>query len=356
MTTCQELTFFFALAMTGEGARGETERQFAEVLGMDRAGANARAAELIAAWSGYNGTREGDDWGPVLPLLTVADSLWFDPDRLSADPSFEANARENYAAEVKDVSFADPDTVDLINAWVSDKTNELIPRLVDQLDPATTIALVNALYLKASWAQPFDEPLTAEGDFTLPSGEVVQAQLMHAVLEATDGAAYINLPDGTLGAVLPYAASSLAMVAVMPSGGLGSVDWNGAQLGAWLAQSVPSTELTITLPKWEADSGPVDLIPILQSLGLVDAFGENADFSGIAPNAGHVDKAFHQGVIKVEETGTEAAAATLVAMLQSAHLAANPFTVEFDRPFVYGIVDLETGVPLSLGAVTDPTA
>jgi serpin B len=349
-------SIFFALAMTGEGARGQTERQFAEVLGIDRAAANARAAELIAAWSGYNGA-QGNASGQA-PLLTVADSLWFDPNDFAVEPAFEANARENYAAQVKNVSFADPATVGEINQWISDHTNKLIPKLVDQLDPDTVIALVNALYLKASWAEPFSQALTAKGDFTLASGEVVQADMMHGQIKSQDQAAYIQSPDGSLGAVLPYAASSLAMVAVMPAGGIDSLEWDGAQLQAWLAQRVPSSQLTVALPKWEADSGPVDLIPVLRTLGLVDPFDPKiADLSGIGPGGVCVSDALHQAVVKVDEAGTEAAAATVVGGETTSYVApTNPFTVEFNRPFVYVIVDLETAVPLFFGAVTDPTS
>jgi serpin B len=346
------LSVYMALAMVADGARGSTADQFAQVLAGDRDTVNQTAAALLKDYSTF------DKKTPLQSIVKVADSIWAD-DGINLKEAFREDMTNFYRSDAYNVDFSKPDSADQVNQWVSEKTEKLIDKILNQEDTDSLLLyLVNALYFKGSWTYRASPDDTAEADFTLPDGQTVKADMM------TFGwgpASYLKLDDGSEGALLSYGDGRFAMAAVMPAEGIDSMEWDGTRLAGWLDKAQPKHHgnITVKLPKWEADSGQMDLIPVLKAAGLTDVFDEiNADLSGLAePSDGlFVDLVSHRAVIKVNEEGTEAAAATGVGVAESAAINEEPVTVEFNRPFVYSIVDTSTGLPLFLGIVNNPTA
>ena len=160
---------------------------------------------------------------------------------------------------------------------------------------------------------------------------------------------------GPEGVVLPYLGKRFGMLLVMPAGGVDKVSWDGTNLATWLGAAKEHNEMQVNLPKWESNLA-ADLTGPLQQLGLVTPFvAGTSDLAGIGTVDGAspcVSGVQHKAVVKVDETGTEAAAVTSVGIVA---MAAVHFTeVSFNRPFVFALVDLWTGVPLFLGQVNNP--
>ncbi|MDR0592248.1 MAG: hypothetical protein LBG60_03105 [Bifidobacteriaceae bacterium] len=342
------LSVYLALSMVGDGAAGATAEEFAAALAADRDQANQAAAALLADYAQFDGA-DGDR-----PTLKLADSVWVD-DEITLTDAFKADMIDVYQSEPKTVDFGQPDSAEPVNQWVSDQTNGLIKQILDQQTAFDLMLyLANAVYFKASWFTPAQPFLTAPADFAAADGRTVQADMMtfeHA-------AGWLALDDGTEGALLNYGDGRFAMLAVMPAGGVEAVDWTGQTLAGWLEQieTPDQSGLTVKLPKWEADSEPLDLIPALRAAGLESAFDDRADLSGIDGGAHglFISSVAHRAIIKVDEAGTEAAAATGIAVACAA-ISGETRTVLFDRPFAYSIIDTTTGLPIFLGQVGDPT-
>lgn len=245
--------------------------------------------------------------------------------------------------------------MDDINGWLSEHTNKMIPEIISEpFSPETSLVLVNAFYLKNQWQKEFDPLCTRQMDFRHAGGSDSQPDyLQHFDTELS----YIN-GEGAQGAVLPYDDGRLAFFALLPdlypdSPDLG--EWLSGLDGNSLSRLIDAREdarfLRFSMPKFTAE-WQGDLSEALSGMGLTDAFVPGtADFSkmGSNPDGYYIDQVIHAARIEVNEKGTEAAAATVVAAAGGA--APNPegITLVLDRPFLYGIIDLQNGVPLFLG-------
>ncbi len=211
--------------------------------------------------------------------------------------------------------------------------------------------LANAIYFKASWLFPFDPAATEEGAFTLLDGREVMAPLMR---QAAVRAPYSE-GDGYQAVRLPYAGGDVDMLLLLPLEG--AFEGMEARLDGELLQAVQEQaevrDVALTLPRFEFDT-TLPLEGILQSLGLMAPFGAEADFSGMTAGGDlFIADAVHKGTITVDEEGTEAAAVTGVAMEESAYPRAE---VSLTRPFLFAILERESGAILFLGRVLDPSA
>ena len=239
---------------------------------------------------------------------------------------------------------------------VSPHTNKMIPSIIDEpFEQNTALLLVNALYLKNKWLQEFDPRATREMDFHHAGGPDSR---MDFLSKGSTELSYIQ-DKGAQGVVLPYDDGRLAFFAILPdlypdSPDLG--EWLDDLEGNSLAELIQCREdalfLSFAMPKFMAE-WKGNLEEVLPLLGLEDAFSPGmADFSKMGDNSAgyYLEKVIHATKIEVNEKGTEAAAATVVAA--SGGSAAPPeagITLILDRPFLYGIIDLQTGVPLFLG-------
>lgn len=343
-----------ALAMTYAGAATETATQMAatlhDVLGPAKyhAGSNRLLRDLKSR------NREGSVGGSTQPLrveLAPANSLWVEQ-TLPIKASFLDLLSQHYDSSLQHVSFlTQPEpSREAINQWVEDHTHDKIKNLLlpGDITSATRLVLVNALYLYANWMDLFEEAATNPGSFNTLSGEQVQANMMHdtrsLTYRSTDSAEVVQLP---------YYTGDLWMTLVLPKAGQfetvrASTTW------AWLSEltsGMTATEIQLTLPKFKIETAQMDLSDALKQLGMTAAFGA-ADFSGIADTALSISKVVQKAFIGVDEKGTEAAAATAVAMAGAVPTPPTPVT--FDRPFLFFIQD-KTGLVLFNGHVVDPT-
>ena len=346
-TLVSPLSVALALSMTANGAAGNTLAQFQDVLGggVDLVELNTACAQLMADYQGLGGSTK----------CAIANSLWVDPEGQIKD-DFIGQCRGIFDAQVFSAQLSEPGIVKDLNSWVSQHTNKMIPEIIDQPFPEETACLlVNALYLKNSWLSEFDPLSTHTMDFHHAGGPDSQVEYLR---KFDTQLSYLQ-GEGAQGVVLPYDDGRLAFVAILPDLYPDSPDfgqWLNNLEGNSLSQLINNREdatfLSFAMPKFSAEwkGNLEDTLPLL---GLEDAFVPGAaDFSslGDSPEGYYISQVIHATKIEVNEKGTEAAAATVVAAESGA--AAPPqegITLILDRPFLYGIVDLYTGVPLFLG-------
>ena len=334
------VSVFSALSMAYDGAHADTAAAFQTVLGMSDADARNAAAYLLASLANP---------GPGT-TATIANSAWLD-DTLTVQQDWVDRLAAYFRADVYNTDLQAPATLDGVNHWIAGKTNGLIPHMVDSIDDSVVALLINALYLKAAWANPFNTDDTHTGLFTNASGARVDAWYMYSGL---DTRRYIRTADAE-GVVLPYLDGRLGFMAVMPTSG--DLSLAPGTLDRWLAAAADRDRVAVTIPKFHAEFGTADLTAALRTLGLGVAFSpDTADFSGLGTaDAGplYIGQVLHKVVMDVGEKGTEAAAATVVQMMAGAAPPTDELYLTFDRPYIYAVMDLTTGVPLFLGAVTD---
>lgn len=251
-----------------------------------------------------------------------------------------------------------------INQVVSDATNARIPELLaqDTVDAATRLAITTAIYLRMNWASRFDKDLTRVGAFTLANGTQVDAPFMHKY-----GEEFPHYFDNQLGVEvleLPYKDSSLSFLAILPYANMGQKYLARLEnlltpnvLNNWfkkLDQAGKTILERVVIPKFNIAT-EYNLNDVLQALGIREAFGPRADFSGIDPSITpgqlQISNVVHKAVIKVDEEGSEAAGAT--AVITATSLMPNFIA---NRPFMWAIRDKTTGQVLFIGRIADPTA
>jgi serpin B len=343
-----------ALSMLYPGAKGTTATEIAEVLhlAVDDATLHAVRSHIDTALAtppppmGEEDTRE-----PF--TIRLANSAWGQGGYPFLDAYLEVLAR-HYGAGLRLLDYAgDPEgSRGIINDWVEDATEDRIQDLIPQgaITVDTRLALVNAIWFKANWFEPFDPAATSPGTFILLDGTPIEVPLMHDNLRTL----YADT-DSFQALRLPYAGDA-AMVVLLPREG------SPAELAASLSVDDVAIEwgefaVDVTLPSFEFEAD-VALKSALQALGMRAAFegpfGDGADLTGItAVRELYVSDAFHKTFIALDEEGTEAAAATaLIISLESAPM---PATFTADRPFLFWIEHTPTGEMLFLGQVMDPS-
>ena len=305
------------------GARGRTRDEIEAVVGdAGRPVEGGESVELSSANRLFG--QEGLAWQPDLQeLLTVVDC-----------------AKSEAARSV-------------INAWTSEQTHERIPEIVPDgvLDKETLLVLVNALYLKAAWEDPFRETSTTDADFHLSDGTVVQVPTMLGHVGAQVGAG-----EGWRSARLRYVGGTLAMTLVLPEPGrLDDVEALVAERDWSVVLDAPSYDrLELHLPRFTVRAG-ARLREVLVALGMPTAFTDEADFSGSrSTRTLKISEVLHEAFVAVDEEGTEAAAAAAVVMQRAAAMPQPPVPFVVDRPFLFAIHEIHTGAVLFLGRVEDP--
>ena len=340
-TLISPISVLSALAMTANGAKGETLAQMEQVLGMDREALNGFFRTWLEALAKD-------------PALKAANSVWFTQDqRFTVNRDFLQTNADYYGADVYQAPF-DNSTLAAINDWVKEKTDGMIPEILDQIPPDVVMYLVNALAFDAKWEVPYEKASVQSGNFLPENGEKVLVDFMqseeHLYLE----------DDKAVGFLKPYEGGKYAFMALLPKEGVSLADYadslDGAAFRALLAGQSQETVLT-ALPKFETGWNG-ELSELLRQLGMGLAFDlEAADFSGLGSSAGGnigISRVLHKTFISVAEEGTRAGAATVVEMDTKGVLVEAPKYVTLDRPFLYALVDLENGIPLFIGSMMNP--
>jgi serpin B len=344
-----------ALAMTLAGARGATASQMADVLhfALDPNTMHSDFGTLLADLNSA-GQASGYD-------LSVADALWGQAGYAFKD-QFLNLVQANYGGGLNSVDFqhAAESARQTINDWVANETNQKIQNLIPEggVTDLTRLVLTNAVYFKGQWAKPFDAQATYDAQFTLASGERVLTPTMHK----QSSYRYME-SDGFQVLELPYAGDRLSMVLMLPTQGDGAAGTDAsaipANLNQWLS-GLTSQTVQVSLPKFQTTT-KFSLADSLKALGMTDAFSSgSADLTGIADVEGeklYISDVIHKAFIDVNETGTEAAAATAVIVaVGCACPGYEPPPVQFnaDHPFQFLIRDNVSGSILFMGQVTNP--
>jgi serpin B len=348
-------SLWIALAMTWGGARGETAAQMGRVLHARRPPATLLpeagqlAASLVAA-------------GPV--VFRIANRLFGDQ-AAEFIPAFLETTRATFGAPLEPVNFrgAHEAARARINDWVAQQTEQRIRELIPRggVDNFTRLALVNALYFLADWQSEFKKESTHTDSFHLSAMEQKDVRMMYRQM---------RLPcargGGRSAIELAYKGGRFAMLLVLPDAvdGLAALEASLTPVSFdGLVGSLADSEATVLVPKFTIDPPEsIELAETLQEMGMPLAFKRHvAEFTGIADPADpgerlFIAKVFHKAFVKVDEKGTEAAAATAVVMAapMGAAPAPPPFVFRADHPFLFFIRDRQTGLVVFMGRVADP--
>ena len=341
---------WIALAMAHAGARGQTEAEMRRVLQMpaDTSAAQAAAGALLTTWN---------DASRTAYTLRVADRL-FGQSNAGFERPFLALTRNTFRAPLERIDFAmDPDAARAhINDWVARQTHDRIRNLLPagSIDGSCRLVLTNAVYLLARWLRPFKPEKTRDEAFHGPGGATATVPTRHQAE---------LLRRAELGDVqvleMPYEGGDLAMSFVLPRAqdGLAAVEarLDDATLASWLGAG-ETTVVGVSLPKFTIDPAePARLSDELKAMGMPTAFDRGAaDFTAMAAERLYISQVFHKAFVKVDERGTEAAAATSVDMVPMAVVPPPPSEFRADHPFLFFLRDLPSGVILFAGRVERP--
>lgn len=320
-----------AMNMAYCGAKGDTAEEMAKVLSLPE----GASAETIMSGTpeilGY--TRSNDS-----VTIETANSIWT---RSEVDAKYVSDCKRNFDAEVSDKL-----SKEAVNAWVSQKTHDKIKSIMDD-DKGVEMALINAVYFNGSWVKPFLKESTRKQDFTRSDGSKIKVDMMflkkHLSYHEDDDCQMI---------ALPYK-GGVSMCVILPKNG-GKVE-AAPESAKRLMSGAGYEEVMVYLPKFKAEYS-ADLKDAFTSLGMKKAFSDQADFSGIRKGL-KISKVIHKTLVDVNESGTEAAAATAVMMA----LAGAPCGMQrppkyfvADRPFMFAIIENRSGIPLFAGIVENP--
>jgi serine protease inhibitor len=348
---CSPYSASAALAMTYAGARGETATQMAKALEFDLPESEVHPA-FAELQESLNAVQEK---GQV--QFAIANSLW-PQSGLALKPDFLALCQKYYDTSIRPVDY-EGDTEGarkIINDWVEQQTNRKITDLLKpgMLLPATRLVLVNAIYFKGKWDKPFDSSKTQDQPFHVSADQTITAPLMYQ----KDDFGYAEFPDLQV-LELPYRGHDLSMVVLLPrdANGLGALETKltADNLAAW-TKDLSEEKVCVFLPKFTTTQ-EFSLSHALMAMGMTDAFSRKADFSGMDGRKDlFISEVIQKAFVKVDEEGTEAAAATGVVMLGMAVQAEKPIPVfRADHPFLFLIRDNRTDSILFLGRIINPT-
>lgn len=344
------LSAYLCLAMLMPGANENTKAEFEKILGADWDYVSALAADIAAQLEKTGGSTK----------LDLANSIWTDDDKAVIEEEWLKTVKAYFGPDIYSADLPSDGALKAINKWVNDKTNGMIPKLHDEnYDKDTIMVLLNALYMKADWAHKFDAESTYDREFTKADGSAVTVPFMN-MYEAYES--YIKTEDAE-GIMLPYDDGRLAFIALKPDSGDArgyAASLTGAKLKELIAAAKADTFVTVNMPKFSTGYS-VYLTDALKAMGMTDAFDPFlADLSGAGRGVDgplYISYVFQKVKVDVDEEGTEAAAVTEIATAEGCALPADePIVLTFDKPFVYAIVDTETGVPLFAGVMENPEA
>lgn len=320
----------YALAMAAEGAEGDTRAELLEALAAEDPSTAGEltdaleAAGLKVANAAFatGGVAISEDY--IKALASAFGAEWFE---------------------------AGDDLAGRINQWVSEHTDGLIDRMLDETPSDTALALVNALAMDADWLSPFIPDSTADGTFHAPDGDV-NVPFMHQTLSARYGER-----DGVQLLRLGYADSDLELLIALPSedGGVSDVLDELCEEGlAYFQFGEEGVEVNLSMPKTDI-SDANSLVDALKALGIETPFGDSADFSGISEEGGlYISQILQKARLIFDEEGTQAAASTVVSVATSAYNPDPPVEFNMNRPFVAVIADAATGAVCFAAVVNNP--
>lgn len=336
------------LAMTYNGANGETQQSIAKTLELQ----GMSLQEINQANAALKETLENPD--PSVQF-SIANSLWTGEGR-PFKAAFIQNMKGFYKAEVKNLNFGDSSTPSIINNWAKQHTQGKINEIIDEqeINQNTVFVLVNALYFQGYWTEPFPKEATKNAPFTKLDGTTKQHPMMFQQM----GEVQYYRNEMFRAISLPYGGKRLSMYVFLPHKEIGLTNFyenlNAENWEKWISQLNNSSkkaypeELYVGLPRFKLEYS-IKLNDTLKALGMDIAFTQDADFSAMTPQPISLTFVKQKTVLDVNEAGTEAAAVTAMGGTRS---ASEPMIV--NRPFFFAIRDNQTGTILFMGSIVDP--
>jgi serine protease inhibitor len=336
------LSASMALGMTMNGAAGETFNAMRQTLGfgaLSQSEVNAAYAGLIRQLYARAGTKV---------QFALANAVWFDK-QFTPLPAFVDTLKQYFDAPAQQLDFGSATAPQTISRWAEDKTNGRIKDLVQQIDPAEVMFLVNAVYFKAPWSKEFDPKRTSSAPFTRPDGTRINVPMM-----SREGIVRAAMTSDGIAVELPYADSAYSIVLWMsgegqPASAARSILSNGKW--AQLLSAMRDQDLMLTMPKFHIEYA-IGLNDLLTAMGMGIALDPNrADFSRISGvNDLYISRVFQKTFMDVNEQGTEAAAATSVGV----GVTSAPPSITFNKPFLFAVRERSSGTILFEGRVNEP--
>ena len=338
------LSVIYALGMTGNGADSKTRQEFESVLGIEIKELNDFSKNYINKINNL----EGVDFN-------LADSIWVDKDKkINLNKDFKNIILENYNAEVYEEKFNDK-TVKKINKWVDKNTNKMIPEIIDELSPNDIVILINALAFEGEWERPYEDYQVEYGLFSNYDKTTSDADYLTNNVDN-----YVSNGEAC-GFFKEYSGYEYGFFALLPEKDVPIDDFvenlSGEKFDE-LFQNISYDYVVHTkIPKFEIEYGK-NLSDPINTMGLKNAFEPDADFSLMTEekeNDIYISDIIHKTYMKVDEKGTKAAAVTAVKTESAMENPEEPKykDVILNRPFVYGILDLETMMPVFTGVMNN---
>ena len=343
------LSVSMALGMTLNGANGTTREAMIntlELAGLSNQQINENYQSLIDLLVGLD---------PKVKFQ-ISNSIWY-KNTFAFKESFINLNKQYFYARVSGLDFTNPQSANIINGWVEENTNGKIKKIVDQIDPAIVMFLINAIYFKGVWTYEFDKNQTQDDLFNLPDGSQKTVPMMVQSREFT----YYS-SDQFQAVDLPYGDELFSMTIILPDpqidvnefmATLSAENWN-----LWTG-SFSQQKGTLFFPRFKLEYEK-QLNDALKSLGMAIAFDPGqADFTRMFDKVGDmnlfIDKVKHKSFVEVNEEGTEAAAVTSVEIGVTSVGPGSPFVMRVDRPFIFAIRENHSGTILFIGKIVDPS-
>ncbi|MEM1169974.1 MAG: serpin family protein [Cyanobacteria bacterium P01_H01_bin.35] len=339
------ISIAIALSITYNGAVGKTQEAMAKTLnfqGMSLEEINQANQELGILLDSLNSDIK----------LNISNSIWTKIG-VPFEPNFLQINQEVYQSQVREIDFENPQSTEIINNWIKDNTKGKIDKIIERLDRDSVMILLNAIYFKGNWQKEFEDFYTQDRPFYLSNGMEKQHPTMLNLSQ------YSYYENQTFQAInLPYGEGSVSMYIFLPKEEIGLETFyqtlNEENWQNWMLKFESQT-VTLSLPKFKNEY-EVTLNNVLKSLGMEIAFDvKTADFSRISsiPPELYIDEIKHKTFVEVNETGTEAAAATSITMAVASAMVTS-LNMFVNRPFFFAIRDNNSATILFMGEITNP--
>lgn len=340
------VSLLYALGMTANGAKGDTKSQMENTLfgGIPVEEANRFFRGFADALpAGDNGVK-----------LNLANSIWLNQMRgdFSVNAEFLSVNASYYDAGVFGLDFQRDNAVGQINRWTSEHTDGMIPNLLSDLSPDALMVLVNTVLFDGKWEQTYADYAVTTRPFTSYNGTSSEREM----LSSTENA-YFRLGSGT-GFIRPYA-EKYSFVGILPDEGTDIYEYAASVDGASFVDAVThptKDDVLVRIPSFTFEYG-TEMQNALSALGMPDAFdGGKADFSGMGECGEniYIGRVIHKTKIELTREGTKAAGATAVIVETTAAMPTKePVRVYLDRPFLFAIIENDTGLPVFCGIVSE---
>lgn len=334
------LSVLLALAMTANGADSETLAEMEAVLGKDISLEDLN--EYLYTYVKHLPSEKNS-------RLSIANSIWFrdDENRFTVERDFLQKNADYYNAAAYKAPF-DNQTLKDINTWVQEKTENMIDKILDEINEDAVMYLINAILFEAEWQQVYNKANIREGEFTAVDGDKEQAEFMYS-----EENIYLE-SDQAAGFIKPYA-GNYSFAALLPSEGIAIEDFIQGLTGDEFMHILDSAEKTAVnagLPKFSY-AYTIQMNEVLKDMGMPLAFSaKDADFSRLGRSSRgnlFIGEVLHKTFIQVDERGTKAGAVTKVEIRDEAYYEVK--NVVLDRPFIYAIIDNDSKLPLFIGSV-----